>query len=397
MVDVGCEFEDSVFEEFRVKKAVQKSESGSYKARFCEPEWFWDDVSTMDEVKKLTALKFRGDLAFKRQDYQKALCEYASSLALVPDSNIALRRDLQEARARCLSYLGRDEDALDIAQELRSEVTNTDHLTTVLNLNIKIYHNAGNLMQELCCLQQLISLHPLNPWYWKKLAEAYHGLAQGLSSPTAPPVPDCKGGHCLRTSQQSAREAESSKTGPDCARLQGESKRSPMSETCERQLVCPASVSTEEHSVLMLTRSRKPLEPVNGSSSCSIIAANMESKIGGELQRLWLFAYSSFVRARLLLQMMKPQQTSFVLERSQAVQEEISQQLSRLYQSEELLNVLTKTMGKDLLSEKIKNGADAEGCAAFPNSSALSNVNIETGSDFEERWFKKTHYISLPW
>ncbi|XP_072117408.1 uncharacterized protein C8orf76 homolog isoform X2 [Mobula birostris] len=298
MVDVGCEFEDSVFEEFRVKKAVQKSESGSYKARFCEPEWFWDDVSTMDEVKKLTALKFRGDLAFKRQDYQKALCEYASSLALVPDSNIALRRDLQEARARCLSYLGRDEDALDIAQELRSEVTNTDHLTTVLNLNIKIYHNAGNLMQELCCLQQLISLHPLNPWYWKKLAEAYHGLAQGLSSPTAPPVPDCKGGHCLRTSQQSAREAESSKTGPDCARLQGESKRSPMSETCERQLVCPASVSTEEHSVLMLTRSRKPLEPVNGSSSCSIIAANMESKIGGELQRLWLFAYSSFVRAR---------------------------------------------------------------------------------------------------
>ncbi|XP_051879209.1 uncharacterized protein zgc:101716 isoform X3 [Pristis pectinata] len=261
-------------------------------------QWFWDDISTADDVEKLTALKFRGDLAFKRQDYQKALCEYTSSLALVPDTNIALRRDLQEARARCLSYLGREEDALHIAQKLRTEVTNTDHLTTVLNLNIQIYRNAGNLTQEICCLQQLISLHPLNPWYWKKLAEAYLGLVQALSSPTVPSVPDCKDGHCLRTSLQPARQAESSKTGPDCAQLQNVNKRSSMSVVCERQSICPAHVSTEENSVLMLTGSRKA--PGNVSSSYSTFGINLEteSKIGGELRDQWLFACSSFVRAR---------------------------------------------------------------------------------------------------
>ncbi|XP_051879208.1 zinc fingers and homeoboxes protein 1 isoform X2 [Pristis pectinata] len=359
-------------------------------------QWFWDDISTADDVEKLTALKFRGDLAFKRQDYQKALCEYTSSLALVPDTNIALRRDLQEARARCLSYLGREEDALHIAQKLRTEVTNTDHLTTVLNLNIQIYRNAGNLTQEICCLQQLISLHPLNPWYWKKLAEAYLGLVQALSSPTVPSVPDCKDGHCLRTSLQPARQAESSKTGPDCAQLQNVNKRSSMSVVCERQSICPAHVSTEENSVLMLTGSRKA--PGNVSSSYSTFGINLEteSKIGGELRDQWLFACSSFVRARLLLQMMKPQQASFVLERSQAVQEEISQQLSSLNLSEEVLNALTKTMGKDLFPERIKNGAEAERCAAPPNSSALVNLAIGSGSDFEERWFKKPNCKSIP-
>lgn len=33
-------------------------------------QWFVDELSTADEAEKLTALKFRGDLAFKRQDYQ---------------------------------------------------------------------------------------------------------------------------------------------------------------------------------------------------------------------------------------------------------------------------------------------------------------------------------------
>ncbi|XP_078254744.1 uncharacterized protein C8orf76 homolog isoform X1 [Rhinoraja longicauda] len=395
MADVGCEFDDSVFEEFRARKAVRGREPGCYKAKFCEPEWFGDELTTADEVEKLTALKFRGDLAFKRQDYQKALQEYTSSLALVPDTNIALRRDLQEARARCLSYLGRGKDALDIAQKLRSVVTNTDHLTAVLNLNVQIYRNAGNLTQELCCLQQLISLHPLNPWNWKKLAEAYLGLNQAISSLTAPSVPDCKDKHGLKTSQQSARETETCQIELDNAQHQDVSKRSPMSVVCEQQSVCPASVPTEKNSVLMLASCRKqPLESGNVSFSYSSVGNNIEIKstAGGDLRH---FACSSFVRTRLLLQVMKSQQSSFALERNQAMQEEITQQLSCLNISEEVLNALNKAMGKDLLSERIKNVAETEKCAAFPNSSALANFAIESGSDFEKKWFKKSDCRSL--
>ncbi|XP_078254747.1 uncharacterized protein C8orf76 homolog isoform X3 [Rhinoraja longicauda] len=359
MADVGCEFDDSVFEEFRARKAVRGREPGCYKAKFCEPEWFGDELTTADEVEKLTALKFRGDLAFKRQDYQKALQEYTSSLALVPDTNIALRRDLQEARARCLSYLGRGKDALDIAQKL------------------------------------LISLHPLNPWNWKKLAEAYLGLNQAISSLTAPSVPDCKDKHGLKTSQQSARETETCQIELDNAQHQDVSKRSPMSVVCEQQSVCPASVPTEKNSVLMLASCRKqPLESGNVSFSYSSVGNNIEIKstAGGDLRH---FACSSFVRTRLLLQVMKSQQSSFALERNQAMQEEITQQLSCLNISEEVLNALNKAMGKDLLSERIKNVAETEKCAAFPNSSALANFAIESGSDFEKKWFKKSDCRSL--
>ncbi|XP_069776376.1 uncharacterized protein C8orf76 homolog isoform X2 [Narcine bancroftii] len=352
MVDVGSQFDDSFFDEFRQRK------------------WFWGNISAADDVEKLTALKFRGDLAFKRQDYQTALCEYTCSLALVPDTNITLRRDLQEARARCLSCLGREEDALEIAQKLRSEVTNTDHLTAVLNLHIQIYEKAGSLTQELCCLQQLISLHPLNLWYWKKLAETYLALARALPSLSAPHDPACKDRSCPGASQQLAGESASLKAPSD-----GASERSPRSVGGVKQ---PVGVSAEQL-----------VEVENVPSSGSTIASNaeLESRMGGDLRHLWLFACSSFVRARLLLHLTKPQQQSFILERSLAVQEEISQQLSSLRLSEELLDVLNKAMGKDLLSERIRNGAETEQCAANP--SALAITGIESSLDFEEKWFMK--------
>lgn len=47
---------------------------------------------------------------------------------------------------------------------------------------------------------------------------------------------------------------------------------------------------------------------------------------------------------RLLLQVMKSQQSSFALERNQAMQEEISQQLSCLNISEEVLDALNKVL-----------------------------------------------------
>uniref|UniRef100_A0A8D2QVN8 Uncharacterized protein n=1 Tax=Zosterops lateralis melanops TaxID=1220523 RepID=A0A8D2QVN8_ZOSLA len=88
-----------------------------------------------------------------------------------------MRRDVQEGQARCLSRLGRHKEALDI----RNSATNTDHLTTVLNLQYSIYQGLENVEKKIMCLQQLICLHPFNPWFWKLLAEAYMSLLQNLS------------------------------------------------------------------------------------------------------------------------------------------------------------------------------------------------------------------------
>lgn len=63
----------------------------------------------------------------------------------------------------------------------RSGATNTDHLTTALNLQFAIYRDLENVERKIVCLQQLICLHPFNPWYWKSLAEDYTDLLQSLS------------------------------------------------------------------------------------------------------------------------------------------------------------------------------------------------------------------------
>ncbi|XP_078395993.1 uncharacterized protein C8orf76 homolog isoform X2 [Cetorhinus maximus] len=360
MEALGCEFDDSVFDSFRERKTAPGIKLGSYRAKVCEPG--------------------------------KALCEYSSSLDLVPESNIALRRDLQEARARCLCFLGRPEDALDIAQKLRAEVTNTDHLTAVLNLDILIHRSAGNLPRELCCLQQLVSLHPFNPWYWRKLAESYLGLAQAILSTTVSTVPVYKDAHCRRMSEKTAVETGTSKTKADLSKPQKLSKGPSVQVGYERRTIFPWNASEEENSDPTLTSNLKEQSGTGDVASfCSAVDSNMEvdSKSGQQLREQWLFACSSFVRARLLLQMVKPQQASFVLERNLTVQEEIRQQLSKLELREEALNAISKTMGEDLLPDRFKNGAETERPVTLPNSSSLTCVAIESGSDFERRWFKK--------
>uniref|UniRef100_A0A452GNV6 Uncharacterized protein n=1 Tax=Gopherus agassizii TaxID=38772 RepID=A0A452GNV6_9SAUR len=64
--------------------------------------------------------------------------------------------------------------------DTRNGATNTDHLTTVLNLQFAIYCRLKNIEKKITCLQQLISLHPFNPWNWKLLAETYMSFLQTL-------------------------------------------------------------------------------------------------------------------------------------------------------------------------------------------------------------------------
>ncbi|XP_014387958.1 PREDICTED: zinc fingers and homeoboxes protein 1, isoform 2-like isoform X2 [Myotis brandtii] len=80
--------------------------------------WFYGETESSDDVEALTIRKFRGDLAYRRQEYQKALQEYSSISEKLPPTNVAMKRDVQEGQARCLAHLGRHAEALAIATNL---------------------------------------------------------------------------------------------------------------------------------------------------------------------------------------------------------------------------------------------------------------------------------------
>nr|XP_030731588.1 zinc fingers and homeoboxes protein 1-like isoform X5 [Globicephala melas] len=176
---LGGEFEDSVFEERRERRPAPLA---SYRAKLCEPQWFYEETGSNDDVEALTIQKFKGDLAYRRQEYQKALQEYSSISEKLPSTNFAMKRDVQEGQARCLVHLGRHEEALEIATNLENKATNTDHLTTVLYLQFAICSSLQNLEKTIFCLQKLISLHPFNPWNWGRLGEAYLNLEPVLAA-----------------------------------------------------------------------------------------------------------------------------------------------------------------------------------------------------------------------
>lgn len=354
--------------------------------------WFSAEICTDDDVERLTALKFRGDLAFRRQEYQKALCEYTRSLALVPETNIGLRRDLLEARARCLCLLSREEEALEIAQELRLEVTNTDHLTALLNLLVLIYQSAGYLTKELSCLQQLVSLHPFSPWSWKKLAATYLRLVQGISSPVELTVLTHKNGLCTK---QKSIAVVSMEVGISKVSLQGSARPKHPSESHRGQRDC-ASLLDGENGNLAADCRKTPQGAENNGCFISGAADHIEcsSETWVNLDDLWLFTCASLVRARLLLQMVKPQQSSFVLERNLNAQEEITQAVFNLGLREEALSALTEVMGHDLSMDRFKgDDAETERLAVLPKSSMMTIM--ELCPDFEERWFTKLKSLDL--
>ncbi|XP_013909555.1 PREDICTED: uncharacterized protein C8orf76 homolog, partial [Thamnophis sirtalis] len=167
-----------------------------------------EQVDCQDDLERINIKKFRGDLAYKKQEFQKALQEYSSCLALVPSSNIAMRRDLKESQARCLAHLGKHEEAMRIAENLKNGATNTDHVTAVLNLQYTIYRLLEDIENVIGCLQKLISLHPFHPQTWNLLAETYLNLLQfpvPLSSGTKAHLWQSDGliaGSCLRVSSQ---------------------------------------------------------------------------------------------------------------------------------------------------------------------------------------------------
>ncbi|KFO85658.1 Uncharacterized protein C8orf76, partial [Buceros rhinoceros silvestris] len=308
----------------------------------------------------------------------KALCEYSNCLLLLPPSNIAMRRDVQEGQARCLSRLGRHEEALDIAEKMRNGATNTDHLTTVLNLQLAIYQGLENVEKKIMCLQQLICLHPFNPWYWKLLAEAYMSLLQSLSSLAIPETKVNQSEECsasdnsfkISTGEEinlQRHRSDGQKEGPWSSRATEAERQNAVTRSSSqpaKELLC----TSEE---LGRTDGRKHTASESGKQ-------NMSKKVK-------IKACASFIRARLLLQLTQLQQSSFVLENNIKGQKEIDDKVAQLGFSENSLLLMTKVMEQDLIPEKLKEEFQGEVKCIGP--SALSSLVTASATEFEIKWF----------
>ncbi|KAM6349595.1 uncharacterized protein C8orf76 homolog [Podargus strigoides] len=374
---LGWQFEDSLFAPSR-ERGPGGGVGPPCGAKHCEPLWFRSAAGGGEGAGGLTASKFRADWAYRQREFEEALCEYSNCLQLLPPSNIAMRRDVQEGQARCLSRLGRHKEALDIAEKMRNGATNTDHLTTVLNLQFAIYQGLESVGEKITCLQQLICLHPFNPRYWKLLAEAYLSLLQSVS-PLVVPETNLNQSEEVSVSDSSFKTStgreinlqphtsDSQEEGP-WSSLAAETKR-------ENAVTCRSSQAVKE----FLCPSEELERMAEGKHAAS---ESWEQNMSKKVQ---IKACASFIRARLLLQLTQLQQSSFALENNIKGQKEIDDKVAQLGFNENSLLLMTEVMGQDLIPEKLKEEFQSEVKCIGP--SALSSLVTASATEFEIKWF----------
>ncbi|KAM9574775.1 uncharacterized protein C8orf76 homolog isoform 3-T3 [Guaruba guarouba] len=318
---LGWQFEDSLFTPSR-ERGPAGGARPSCGAKQCEPRWFHRDAGG-EGADALTGVKFRADWAYGRRDFE------------------------------------------------RKGATNTDHLTAVLNLQFAIYQGLENVDKKITCLQQLICLHPFNPQYWKLLAEAYMSLLQLV-------IPETN----LNQSEEVGARDSSFKTsvGTEINLQPGRSdgqKESPW---------CSLATETKRENAVTCNGNRaaelpSPLEELERTDQGKRTASesweqNMPEKVG-------IKACASFIRARLLLQLTQPQQSSFALERNIKGQKEIDGKVARLGFSENSVLLMIKVMGRDLTPEK----EEFQGEVKCIGPSVLSSLVTASATEFEINWF----------
>lgn len=304
----GSTFDDSMFSEARDRVSVALS---SYNAKLCEPEWFCESTAldTDDPLEKQKIYKFRGDLAVRQGDHQKALDAYSSCLEWIPDNNLTIRRDVLEGMARCCTKLGQRDRALDLADLLSKEASNTCHLTSLLMLKVSIYQHFGAVGSKMSSLQRLCSLLPFNPWHWYNLGQTCLQLLESNGTTGLCSLKRCK-------------SAEEQNDG-----------------------------DTEE-----------------------------QQEEGTELDenRIWLKACTCFIRTRLLLRILRQQQSSFVLQRTESTLQMADEVLHRLNPKETTLQALTEVMSEDLIPDKMRED--------YQDGESLASVCLQS---FTEHWWNK--------
>ncbi|GAA6224399.1 uncharacterized protein C8orf76-like [Lates japonicus] len=305
---LGSTFDDSMFSEAKDRVCVSLS---SYNAKLCEPEWFCASaaLNTEDPLEKQKVYKFRGDLAVRQGNYQKALEAYSCCLEWIADNNLTIRRDVLEGMARCCTKLGQRDRALELADLLSKEASNTCHLTSLLLLKVSIYQHFGAVGSKMSSLQQLCSLLPFNPWHWFSLGQM-----------------------CLRL-------LDNNKATRSCS-----------SERCE---------SAEEQDDGETEEQQEEAAELNED-------------------RIRLKACTCFIRTRLLLRILRQQQSSFVLQRSERALQTTDEALQQLNPKESTLQTLTEVMSEDLIPEKMRED--------YQDGESLASVCVQS---FRERWWNK--------
>uniref|UniRef100_A0A3P8QS69 Integrase catalytic domain-containing protein n=1 Tax=Astatotilapia calliptera TaxID=8154 RepID=A0A3P8QS69_ASTCA len=94
--------------------------------------------------------------------------------------------------------------------------------------------------------------------------------------------------------------------------------------------------------------------------------------------RVWLKACTCFIRTRLLLRILRQQQSSFVLQRSERVLQMTEEALQRLNPKQETLQALTEVMSEDLIPEKMRED--------YQDGESLTSVSLHS---FRQRWWNK--------
>ncbi|XP_040021368.1 uncharacterized protein C8orf76 homolog isoform X2 [Gasterosteus aculeatus] len=94
--------------------------------------------------------------------------------------------------------------------------------------------------------------------------------------------------------------------------------------------------------------------------------------------RIWLKACSGFIRTRLLLRILRQQQSSFVLQRTESTLQTADQVLQRLSPKETTLQALTEVLSEDLIPDKMRE--------EYQDGDSLASVRVQS---FKERWWDR--------
>ncbi|XP_068999435.1 uncharacterized protein C8orf76 homolog [Embiotoca jacksoni] len=125
-------------------------------------------------------------------------------------------------------------------------------------------------------------------------------------------------------------------------------------------------------------RTTGPCSSEGGEQDDGETEAQQEEAAELSEDRVWLKACTGFIRTRLLLRILRQQQSSFVLRRSESALHTTEEALQRLHPQETTLQAVTGVMSEDLIPEKMRED--------YQDGESLASVCLQS---FRERWWKK--------
>uniref|UniRef100_S4RYP3 ZHX1-C8orf76 readthrough n=1 Tax=Petromyzon marinus TaxID=7757 RepID=S4RYP3_PETMA len=290
---------------------------------------------------------------------QAALGWYDACLSLVPLSNTAVRRDALEARSRCLSHVGRTDEALQTAHTLGTIATNMDHDCVVHTLVAAIQRQAGHLQGELSALTRLTSLRPLDAWHWRRLAAIYQELSR-----------------CARSSVQC--NGEQSHSDSDGHSNGGSSCGSGSSRNCDTHRPSDNSDPSTACGFQSCIHSDS-----HDASTCAL------PNVGDEECLLIIAEWYVIIRYRLLLQLSSASQSAFILDRNLEAQANITSDLEKSGVGETTLMCMAEVLGEDLVTLGT-TGDESQG-----TDEARSHDDTPNSiGQFEKRWFGRLYGVA---